>query len=319
MHALAALLIALTFAWAPKALAKDAASTLAQPLGVWHGEFFQKKQGGLYFKARTSEKLDGPVQVVVWDVLEKKAYSLSVQPGVGEGPPREIVKAPSGKYDVQQITMVDRQGVKRQWVGTKETRKAFLVKRQCISNLGLWSVAPDGKTGLKVSFDPLANSYKEDKGTEDSSVAVVLDGFTGLIQEKFGGKKVLEAGENDHGNDHELRAAITITRQIAMFYKLDLFKHNNHAQAIANVLSTYDPNIRRCYTDRLEWVESLKGDLVFTFLLSKQTGTMAKLKHTGGTINDVKMTECVYYELARISFPVPENMIGELTYSYDVK
>jgi hypothetical protein len=104
-----------------------------------------------------------------------------------------------------------------------------------------------------------------------------------------------------------------------MFYKLDLMKHNDHAKAIAGVLTVYDPNIRKCYTDRLDDNDSLKGDVKFTFLLSKQTGTMAKLKRTGGSLGDPKLAECMYYELSQIQFPVSENMIGELTYTFDLQ
>jgi hypothetical protein len=46
---------------------------------------------------------------------------------------------------------------------------------------------------------------------------------------------------------------------------------------------------------------------------------MLKLKHTGGSAGDPKLAECLYYELAHISFPVPETMVGELTYTFDVK
>jgi hypothetical protein len=292
---------------------------LPEALAPWRGEFYTKKQGGLYFKASGSATLDGPLQVLLKEILTKKYYALSKALGEGDGPPRELWKAPSGKYEVEQLVMVDRQGVKRAWKAGKGTRKSFLVKRQSLSNLGLWRVAPEGKTGLAVTFESAPNTYQEPEGTSDSSVAQVIDGATGLVQEQIGGQKVLDAGATDHSTKEQLRSAVVYTRQVSMFFKLDLFRHNRHAREIADVLSTYDTNIRKCYTDRLEWVETLRGDLVFTFLLSKQSGTMLKLKHSGGSIADAKMTECVYYELARISFPVGENMLGELTYTYDVK
>ena len=143
--------------------------------------------------------------------------------------------------------------------------------------------------------------------------------FNGLIQEAFGGSRVLTGADNDYSTTHELRRSITFNRQIAMFYKLDLFRHNYNSKAFAGVLNTNDVNLRRCYTYRLDFNDDLRGTLSFTFLLSKQTGTMIKLKNTGGTANDPKLVECVFLELSKMQFPVKENMIGELVYTYDVK
>lgn len=299
-------------------------------LNEWKGEYFDKRQGGLYLKvalknfkgSAQTKYITGNVQVVVWNLLKKKAYLISHP--LGDDPaafPRDMYKLPSGKYEVKQVVMVDAAGVKRIWKSENEGEKqTFLVKRQCLSNLGLWTLSPEDKTGLAVKFAMIPNTYKEEGDKKDSSVAAVLNGFTGLIQEKVGGKKVLKGAETNYENANELRATITFTRQIAMFYKLDLFRHNHHGKAIANVLSVYDPNLRRCYTDRLDFNDALRGDVKFTFLLSKQTGTMSKLKASGGSAaGDPKLVECMYNELAAISFPVPENMIGELTYIYDVK
>ena len=104
-----------------------------------------------------------------------------------------------------------------------------------------------------------------------------------------------------------------------MFYKLNLFRHNYLAGQMAEVLNSYDANLRKCYTDRLDFNDELKGDVAFTFILSKQSGRMQKLKHRGGSANDPKLVECLYNELTYIQFPASENMLGELVYTYDVK
>lgn len=165
----------------------------------------------------------------------------------------------------------------------------------------------------------IPNSYSESGSRSESSVAAVVDGFTGLIQQRIGGKKVIEDSEDEYGGANQVRATMTFTRQIAMFYALNLFRHNYLAQQVSQVLVVYDPNLRRCYTDRLEYNESLKGDVKFTFLLAKSTGTMTKIKHSGGTAGDPKLIRCMYLELGAIQFPVSENIVGEVTYTYDVR
>ena len=104
-----------------------------------------------------------------------------------------------------------------------------------------------------------------------------------------------------------------------MFYRLNLMRHNYHAKTISGVLNANDANLRRCYTDRLDFNDDLRGTVGFTFLLSKQSGTMAKLKPSGGTANDPKLVECLFMELSNMQFPVPDNMVGDLLYTFDVK
>lgn len=301
-----------------------------QILQDWKGELFQQNQGGLFvkvvqrgFNASAQTKfLTGNVQIALVNLLDGKTYALMAEPaseGLPPARPRQLWKAPSGKYEITQITMVDTFGTGRQWTPAGGKRKLVVVRRQCLSNFGLWTLSPDASSGLKVTFASSPNTYKEEGSKKDSSVAAVLDGFSGLIQEALGGKKVLLGVQNDYGKASELRKTVTFSRQIAMFYKLDLFRHNSHARQISAVLQTYEPNFRRCYTDRLGDDGTLRGDVKFTFLLSKQTGTMAKLKNTGGSMPDPKVAECMYLELGQIQFPVPENMVGELTYTYDVK
>lgn len=318
-RALPSLLLASVLSLAAPCLAGQ---DVARPLAEWKGEYFVKKQGGVYVKMalKNLRASTANVQVILGNILTKKTYVLSHEPGDGDGYPRDLRKLDAGKYEILQIVMVDAAGGKRIWRGDDDARKkTIVVRRQCLSNLGLWTLAPEGRDGLAVTFSMAPNSYKEVGAAADSSVAAVLNGFNGNIQETIGGKKVLEASGSDYATQKQLRATVTLTRQIAMFFKLDLMKHNQYAKSIANVLSVYDPNMRKCYTDRLEENETLRGDVQFTFLLAKRTGTMAKLKNTGGSLADPKLAACLYDELAQIQFPVPENMVGVVTFSFDVQ
>jgi hypothetical protein len=305
------------------AFAQKAVPFTAAP---WKGEFFTSKQGGLYVKmlpknfaaSQQTKFLTGNVRLTVYNLLTKRLYIVSHSFGDIEGFPREIWKLTSGKYEIRSIEMVDMAGQKRRWVSGPRSRKTFVVPRQSISNLGLWTLKPLGKDKLSVKFDMIPNSYAESSRKGESSVAAVVDGFSGLIQERFGGKKVIEGSGDGYSNNKQLRATITFTRKISMFYALNLFRHNYVAQEVSNVLVVYDPNIRRCFTDRLQEKEDLRGDVKFTFLLSKATGTMNKVKNTGGTASDPKLVKCMYLELGQMQFPIKENIVGEVTYTFDV-
>lgn len=304
--------------------AKKAVNYTASP---WKGEYFTQKQGGFYVKmllkdfaaSAQTKFLTGNIQVIAYNLLSKRQYIINHKMALTDGFPAEIWKLSSGKYEIRSIAMVDMAGVLRRWSSGPDDRRTFLVPRQSLSNLGLWTLKPFGKDKLSVKFDMIPNSYTESGSKSESSVAAVVDGFSGLIQQKIGGKKVIDGADDGYGGSKQIRATMTYTRQIAMFYALNLFRHNYLAQQVSQVLVVYDPNLRRCYTDRLEYNEALKGDVKFTFLLSKSTGTMTRIKQSGGTMTDPKLIRCMYLELGAIQFPVSENIVGEVTYSFDVR
>jgi len=304
-----------------------AGGTILQ-LPEWHGEYFQKRHGGLYLRLAAkgfpaspqTQYLTGSVLITITNLLSKKDYSLTFNLVDVAGQPSQIWQAESGKYKIKQIVIVDTLGVKRTWWGANvKTRAEFSVKRQCLANLGIWTIMPQAKAGLSASFTSAPNVYRETGSRQESSIAAVVDGYTGLIQQILAGKSRLLGEQKDQGSNAELRQTITSTRQISMFYQLNLFRHNEHAAQIANVLAVSEGILRQCFIDRLDDGEHLGGDVVFTFLLSKQSGTMIKLKHTGGSLTDPKVIECMYLELAQIQFPVADNMLGELTYDFGVK
>lgn len=297
-----------------------------QQVSEWQGELFDKKQGAFYFQyvlkgfkaGKQQAVITGALSVTVTNILKKKTYIWAQDQSDPTAAPRQLWKLPAGKYEVTAVTLVDAAGTKRS--GSPEAhKKSFVVRRQSLSNLGLWTLQPMSSAGLSVKISPADNSYAENGKKAQSALAAVIDGFTGLEQERFAGKKAKRDAQNDNATASVLRATLTFTREISMFYKLDLHKYNYHAKAIAAVLSVSDPKMRACYTDRLNVQNELRGEVAFTFLLSKTTGTMAKIKHSGGSLNDAKLVECLYYELAQAQFPVPENMIGELTYIFDVR
>lgn len=305
--------------------ASISAQAAARALSEWRGEYFAKRQGAIYLhmalkgfkRSSLSSGMATNIQITITNVLKEQDYLVSHELQQVGSSPRFVWKLPSGKYQIKRIELVDEAGVKRVWQNSKSP--SFTVRRLCISNLGLWTLAPAGTNALDAKFGMIANSYKEIGRKEDSSVLAVINGFNGLVQAKLGGKQLLAKAKKDYESGRELRTGLSFSRQIAMFFKLDLMQNNYFAKPIADVLTTFDPNLRTCYTDRLDENDKLRGDVKFTFLLSKETGTMTKLRHTGGTADDPKLVECVYYELAKMQFPVDRNMLGEITYSYDAQ
>lgn len=288
----------------------------------WKGEYFKKKEGALFVKTIASgfpKAATANAQVTLFGIIQQKSFTFSNTQTAADAYPREIWKFSSGKYRVDKIELIDGAGVKRTWVGRPDAPTAVLVPRIMLSNLGVWTISPSGASGLAVTFTMGRNTYQEKAGASESSVAAVVNGFTGSIQQVIGGKKVLDGANNDYSNGDTLRASASFTRQIAMFYKVDLFKHNAYAKDVMGSLAAFDLNLRTCYTRALDSNANLKGDLVFQVLASAKTGTIRQARKSRGTIADGTMIDCMVNELQQIPMPVQENMVGELTFTFDVK
>ncbi len=304
------------------AFAANGASPPLMAIKEWRGEFFNKREGGLFVKTMASGfpgSATGNIQVMLYSIIQQKIYTFSNTQTALDAAPREIWKLPSGKYRIERIEFVDGLGKRRIWTANPQAPMAVIVPRIMLSNLGLWSLAPAGSDGLAVKFSMLPNSYTEKGEAASSSVAAVINGFTGTIQKVIGGKKVVEGANRDYSDDHTLRATSAFTRQIAMFYKVNLFRHNRYARDLTGTLAAFDRNLRGCYTRALNQDDSIKGDLVLQILASVKTGTIRQAKKSGGSINHGGMIDCLIGELQQMPLPVQENMIGELTFTFETR
>lgn len=311
-------------------------NTIVSP---WRGELLDGKQGAFYLKIQLegfkgSPLLASDIRIVLVNIIAQTNYVFSHKLSTLDGFPRELWKVPNGKYSVARIEFIDPDGVRRQSVNFGQK---FVIPKACLANLGKWTLSPKSpgsktegnasqNSNLAVGFEMVPNSYTEEGPKAESAIGAVVDGASGLIQKVFGGKRAVLAatgggGANTSGGD--LRAVVKFTRNIVMFFKLDLFKQNFMAKDVAAVLSTVDPAVRQCYIDRLDEINGennvLKGTVALKILLSKATGTMKKIKVGESTLNDPKLIRCMTLELGKLSFPLKENAIGELTYTFDLR
>ena len=298
------------------------AGPTAQTLSGWQGEYLNSKEGAFYFVLQTrsfNPPIDGAARVIllITNLLSGEQYVTSQKCDGGEEKMLPIWKAPSGKYAISGIVMIDGKGHKRQWRNGPKT--SFTIKRLYLSNLGAWTLTPAPGDGINVEMKVGPNIFKEKGDKSESSIAGVINGFNGLDQEILAGGALTKKAAENYGSPGELRASYTIRRQISMFFALNLFRDNASARGVADILKVYDPQMRGCYTDRLEEADGLRGTVQFKFVLSKQNGGIRGLKHVGGTLADPPLVKCLFDTLSGMNIPVNSNMIGELTYTFDVQ
>lgn len=291
-------------------------SVLAQNLSIlstWRGEYFKSKQGGFYLATTLKGSLSSAdaITVVLRNPLRKRSFKFTADPVRPNQKPHQIWKIPIGKYKIVSVQVQDASGNIRT---IKAKTRPLVVKKQSISNLGHWIISGNKKT-LNFRIKALPDRYREKAPKHKSSVAYVIDGFSGLTQTVIGGKRVTSGAKTGYSTVDEARITITSTINISMTYALNLFRNNHHARRLIKIFDAADPQIRQCYTDRLESRPSLKGKIKFRFLISRHSRSMKALKKAGG-MEDPKLTSCIYYKLGALTFPVNKNMIGEVTYFF---
>ncbi len=289
----------------------------------WNGEFFRKKEGGLFVNIRPTgfpSRVVGNAQITLYGIIEKQSYVfLNAQTEEG-APPHDVWKVSSGKYRIESVEFVDHKGKKRRWSRDPKSPMFVIVSRLMLSNLGLWELSPRGENELAIKFLMAPNTYQEKVSVNDSAVVAVISGFTGTIQAVIGGKNAIKgAGNTSERNVIQMNENASVTRDIDMHYRVELFKHQKHAKSLLASITAFDRNLRGCYLAALELDFQLKGDLVFHILTSSITGTIRQAKKNRGSIANAGMIDCLITELQQIPMPVQENMIGELTFSFNVK
>lgn len=292
----------------------------------WRGSDLGQNEGAFYLKIILEKKSSQPrggivveqtAQVRLYSLEERKNYVVNqLITNPGDRRPVQVWRLRAGKYQITKVSFLDDKGMLRSWQ-PKGIGKSFIVRRKTLSNLGQISLQARGKTDLLPKLVMMPNSFRDDRASQDALLTSVIDGYTGIRQEVFAGKKALTPASEEVQAKSKLQVELTATRKVSMVFRLDLFKHNQFALPMIRVIEHHDPTLRACYIDRLNINEQLRGSIKFSMLFSKNLSSIKKLKFSGGSINDPELVRCLLSELHSLNFPVQENMLGELSFNFD--
>jgi hypothetical protein len=298
--------------------------SLARDLLVdeWRGNGFMEDHGGFYIRVSlkdfpASEQttfMTTPIKFFLKNIETNNTHVFSH--GITEVAfkNQQIWTLPVGRYRLSRIELIDLFGVKRSWSPIKEV--VFTIKNRSISNFGFWLIRPWERAELFIGYKPTKNSYTESNSKEDSMVMEVIDGLTGASQEVFSGKNGGIETESPFGRK-EVLSNIKSKRQIAMYYTLNLGRQNRQSQKIIRVIDVNDGAIRQCYLDLLNQDAKAKGNVKFSFLISKKTGVMQRITYGGGSLKKDTFLKCMTNSLGHLQFPVRESMLGELAFTFN--
>ncbi|MGE0174829.1 MAG: AgmX/PglI C-terminal domain-containing protein [Oligoflexales bacterium] len=289
----------------------------------WGGEFLPPNTGafallldteGFPLVSKTGE-FSSDANLFLREKRTKALYVYNQKVPQSNPGQRFVFLLPAGDYVVDRIELVDHQGKLRKWSPRKS--KVIYVRALTLAQLGVWQIAPY-KSDLKVKFKMDQKHIRpKDLVEGDKTFMAFIDGFTGKVVGKYGGKAVYEASLDEFGEEDELRSSYTVQTRIAVVFKLTLRGGSKPEYAdVSTILSVNDTNIRGCYTSGLEVNEKIKGTVKFNFVLSKATGTMKNVKHSGGTLQTQKVISCLYYELGAIKFPINRDISGNVQYLF---
>lgn len=293
-------------------------------LSEWRGEALKENYGALYFKTRlvgfkTPIPPKNKIAVTLYDILAQKSVLIAQTQNPVEGYPREMWQVLAGKFRLDRIELFDGAGRKRTWTRAQNKLGGIIVHRYSLSNLGVWSMTPEGESGLGLKIEGSKNTYVEATPRKNSNLLEVIDGFTGTIQDNVLSKRAASDTQTSLTADGALHSVTTTRRQIGMFLYLDLFRHNRYSRDVLNVLSNFDAKLRTCYIRALSANPSLRGTIVYNVLISERTGTMRQVKRSGGSLTSQSINECLVNELIQIPVQTKRNMLGELKFVFYVK
>ncbi len=294
----------------------------ANPLQPWNGEYLKTSESAAFLKtrlrgfkrSRRGNFIAGDIVFTLANTQTQQNYTFS-QGVQGRGQPKWIWRIPAGSYYLKKISLIDNAG--RTLIYRGKGDKIFYMKQYYLSNLGFWTMRPGSKSSIILTIKKAPPYYKH-KFSHHAFVAL-LDGLSGNIQKILGGNSVIKEATNNFGTKDEVRAVFTSSRQVAMFYKINLGRHNKYAPTILKTIQNQEINFRSCYTDALESAPKLSGNVKFLFGINKSNGLIEEIKKRGGSIKNQEMIKCLYYNLGLMQFPVALHMKGTITFIFKVQ
>jgi hypothetical protein len=114
-------------------------------------------------------------------------------------------------------------------------------------------------------------------------------------------------------------ATVSTTRWISLKSIVATVPKNRDAKSVAGPVGILEPEVRRCYEDRLDEKPGLRGSLKLGFQINPVDGSWQKLSRVGGSIKDAGLVRCVRKTLARVApLTVARDVSGTVVYHFDV-
>lgn len=297
------------------AMAAGSKELFAQPLStpkVWNGEIIESDQGlvTLYAEmidARVKNR-SGPFSFLLRGKTTKLTYNFSAATQEPKLPPTQYWKIKADVYEILEVNFVDEKGRARKWKGPYP--RTLTVTSRSLASLGNWYMVTLKDDQVKILLKPVHIKLPLDKWK--GSVQSITNAFTGSVLSRY---KPIAADKNK-----DFRRVFRSTRSIQMVYKLDLFRMNSHAAEMAKVLQANDADIRSCYTDLIDKQSDAKGNLIYSFVYSgiNQGIKSMKVKSTGPKLKDTEFSECLYFKLRGLTFPLRQSLAGELSFQFNI-
>lgn len=291
----------------------------------WKGEDFLKKQGGFFLyleiadAKRKSITVLKPIEIKVYGVLQRKHYTFKQWASDFNSKLQATVwKLPAGKYVIKEIKFMDNKKQSYRWAGKKSKKLRFLIRRHGLSNLGRWNLklAKNGQVLLKIKMMP--NTFRSRRPVGEEAVSAIYHGFNGSIQKVIGNHKLSKKKKKRSPEDkNTLLYRHRSVRNISLKWTINMYRYQHHAQHVNEVISSHDPYLRKCYTDRLEEEFGLKGSVSFAFILSKKTDSIRKLKRLKSSLDSPILFKCLRENLLSMQFSLNKNILGKIKFEFN--
>ena len=269
----------------------------------------------------------------------KRVYKIEFDLGIDFRKAPKRWRLPRGNYRINQLVVNTQVGL-FQFRGPHP--KALSIKAGELFNAGRWVVVERKNRRLEILPKPLkpkaqnppaasmvgprsklpSTRRSEIKRRSGPTVGTALDNDTVISGRGPNRRSMLgQLGLPSSGAEREGEARIsyTVTQTISMLYKIDLNRHNSYARYVQAGINRIDKDLRQCYGDRLGINENLKGTMHFKFIYSKVEKSFRSIKTVEDTTGDPRFVECVYWLLGDAEFQIGTDLIGDITFYFNIK
>ena len=294
------------------------ASSLAQGAGLkilsrWDGEDPGISGGAFFLKPVFEGFKEAGIEpvslnVLMYDPKFKRKYFFQYQVKPTDDT-SQVWLLRKGRYSVFAVQVRDRNG--QRW-NFKPKGINLHIYPDTLASWGIWKISKDG---LRVEVSSQNIKFKPPVRFFVHEFTKTVDGLTGNVF------ATLRNAPGISGNNRNMNETVLGTQKlllhIGFYYVVESVGPYTDHGIVEAVLGKNDGDLRSCYSDYLNLEGKDRGEVIFTFLASKNTKAMKTLSLKKATIGDNKLQRCLYYKILALDLPVNKNLLGRIKFTMD--
>lgn len=310
----------------------------------WLGGSLPEGEGAVVFQLLLNRNLIRYQidKVLVKLYLPAKAmhYSIVFRPELNQQGTSQAWRLPPGNFKLQEVEFRSSEKPTYRWLGNGQ--QGFTIQEGKVTNFGRWYAIALPKQQVQIIFRealsdspsiPSASpnlqarpSRKQMEQPASSSLPSRDSAREAQAENRSltqGGRPLAnprQAGSSaSREKQEDLRAIYRYQRKLDLIYSVSVIQNNRLSQLFVDRLKQHDGKLRQCFLDRFDEFDTLQGLLRFRYVFSGNEQLIKNLVLLEDTMGDKNFVECIYWLVLGIRFPSKANLIGEMSFQFQLQ